>query len=60
MEASGKLSMRGRDKEGNPIMIWRHCKHLPEQFSMDRDIRFIVHMMEKGRKDGYVFVSAFV
>ncbi|KAJ3333574.1 Motile sperm domain-containing protein 2 [Blyttiomyces sp. JEL0837] len=54
MDRCGKLRWCGRDKEGHPIMVWRHIKHFPEQFQLERDVRYIVYCLEKGKESGII------
>ncbi|RKO83025.1 hypothetical protein BDK51DRAFT_50359 [Blyttiomyces helicus] len=53
---SGKLVFRGKDKEGNPILNWRLCRHkasaTPEE--LERNVRFIAWTMAKGIREGSV------
>ncbi|KAJ3195915.1 hypothetical protein HK101_010672 [Irineochytrium annulatum] len=50
--ATGKLCFFRKDKEGNPILVWRHSRHVPppkgdkSPTAHERDIRYIVYVLE--------------
>ncbi|KAJ1566848.1 hypothetical protein HK405_008173 [Cladochytrium tenue] len=60
LEASGKLQLRGKDKAGNAILVWRHSRHFPESSTLERDIRFIVHTLEQARRAGADRITAII
>jgi hypothetical protein len=51
---SGKLQYFGRAVDQSSILIWTGSRHeTPKtQADYEKEVRFIIYMMEKGRKEG--------
>ncbi|KAJ3219164.1 hypothetical protein HDU67_002497 [Dinochytrium kinnereticum] len=50
----GKLSIFGHDLDGHPIAVWKQARHRPDDFGLERDIRYIIYTVEKAKKMGIV------
>ncbi|KAJ3103814.1 hypothetical protein HDU97_009819 [Phlyctochytrium planicorne] len=50
--AVGKLTIHGFDMDGNPIAIWKQARHRPDDFGLERDMRFMIYCIEKAKKEG--------
>jgi hypothetical protein len=51
---SGKLQYFGRAIDHSSILIWTGCRNEPPKTAAEyeKDVRFVIYMMEKGRKEG--------
>ncbi|KAI8929277.1 CRAL-TRIO domain-containing protein [Entophlyctis helioformis] len=54
LEASGKLQFFGRAVDKSAILVWTGSRHVPPKTEQDtdRDIRFVVYMLERARRQG--------
>ncbi|KAI8849727.1 CRAL-TRIO domain-containing protein [Chytridium lagenaria] len=52
--AVGKLCIKGVDVDGYPVAIWKQARHRPDDFGVERDIRFIIYSVEKAKQSGII------
>jgi hypothetical protein len=43
---TGKMMIRGHDREGRPIMVWNSLRHDPKTASTEAVLRMVVYLME--------------
>jgi CRAL/TRIO domain len=55
LESKGKVQFFGKAMDGSAVVVWQGMRHVaPKPDTFDRELKFLINTLERGRKEGRV------